>query len=183
MMQKDRYATTGKELVDIRQASISEIYALPCGGTFVKRGILKEEEWNRCIALVSENRTPEEKIEKMFLVANVICSRVAKQMGKSEIDSEVIREYFLMEHSKVVDDRFRIMRDFHPVACSTYAGNVMAIKNGHSAVKTVLGEKEYRTDFERGLTIGDIVAVHFDFIVEKISKETAEMMNKVNSDT
>ena len=50
-----------------------------------------------------------------------------------------------------------------------------------AAVKTVLGEKEYRTDFERGLTIGDIVAVHFDFIVEKISKETAEMMNKVNS--
>ena len=134
MMQKDRYATTGKELV-ISDRLLFLRYALPCGGTFVKRGILKEEEWNRCIALVSENRTPEEKIEKMFLVANVICSRVAKQMGKSEIDSEVIREYFLMEHSKVVDDRFRIMRDFDPVTCRIYAGNVMAIENGQCSGK------------------------------------------------
>lgn len=43
-------------------------------------------------------------------------------------------------------------------------------------METRIGRREYRTDFERDVRIGDVVVVHFDFIVEKIPGTTAEKM-------
>lgn len=153
-------------------------YALPCASTLVKRGNVKQEYINELILMVSNNKAPEETAEAMFKVANAMCDSIANRMDKSNVDSEVIRQYFLLEHSKVVDDRYELMRDFNPVDCRTYPGRVVRLGNGSAIVDTKLGEKNYKTIFAKGLKQNDKVVVHYDYIIEKIPEAIAEQMNR-----
>ena len=162
--------------MEIEDRALFLKYALPCAGTLVKRGVVSQAHVDHLVALVSEGHVPVEKEEEMFKVANAMCKHIAERMGKPKIDSEVIREYFLLEHSKVVDERYELMRDFNPVDCRTYAGVVLKIEEGHATVRTNLGERVYRTTFARDLKENDKVAVHFDFVIEKISNQTAKKM-------
>lgn len=141
-------------------------YALPCAGTLVKRGKVTQEYINGLVELVSNGGLPEDKAESIFKVANAMCPVVAEKMGKRGIDSDVIRQYFLLEHSAVVDDRYELMGDFDPVACKTYKGKVMRVEDGHAVVRTSLGEKPYRTTFAKQVQEGDEVVVHWDYVVE-----------------
>jgi len=154
-------------------------YALPCASTLVRRGIVSQDYVDSLIALVSENKVPREDAESLFRVANVMCASIAKRSGKNLIDAGVIREYFLLEHSDVVDDRFELMKDFNPVDCKTYAGKVIEVSGGSALVETASGKKRYKTIFVKDIKKKEIVAVHFDFIVEKIPELLAEKMNKV----
>lgn len=151
-------------------------YALPCASTLVRRGKVSQDRIDEMTRLVSENRPPPEGAEKIFVVANAMCDAIASRTGKRVVDSEVIRTYFLLEHSKVVDDRFALMKDFNPVDCKTYPGKVVSIGTGSAVVETALGRKDYRTTFAEGVRPGDDVAVHFDYIVERINPETVERM-------
>ena len=153
-------------------------YALPCASTLVKRGNVTQEYINRLIVLVSQGKVPKEDVENMFKVANAMCESIAERMGKSAIDADVIRQYFLLEHSKVVDDRYQLMKDFNPVDCRVYAGRVLKVNDGYALVKTRLGKKLCSTVFAKKVKKGEEVAVHFDFIVEKIPAELARRMEK-----
>jgi hypothetical protein len=148
-------------------------YALPCAGTLVKRGKVTSEYIEGLVEQVSRNSAPKEDAEAMFKVANTMCDIVAERMGKQSTDAEVIRRYFLFEHSKVVDDRFELMRDFDPVDCRTYAGTVVKADGGSAVVETILGQRKYRTPFVKDLRAGDAVVVHFDFVVERVTAAVA----------
>ncbi len=154
-------------------------YALPCAGTLVKRGNVSAEYIDGLIERVSKNIAPERGAESIFKVANVMCDKFAREMGKASTDAEVIRRYFLFEHAKVVDDRFELMRDFNPVDCRTYAGKVVGLGEGYAMVQTELGQKRYKTVFAKGIKENDDVVVHYDFVIEKISAETAEKKRKL----
>jgi len=151
-------------------------YALPCARTLVKRGSVSQDRIDELMMMVSENRPPPEGAERIFVVANAMCGVIAKRMGKRGVDSEVIREYFLFEHSDVVDDRFELMRDFDPVGCKTYPGRVVGTGTGSAVVETVLGRRDYRTAFSESLRPGDDVVVHYDYVIEKIDAETTKRM-------
>ncbi len=151
-------------------------YALPCAGTLVKRGNVTKQYVDRLVEQVSRNEAPGAGAENMFKVANAMCDSIAERMGKPSTDAEVIRRYFLFEHSRVVDDRFNLMKDFNPVDCRTYAGRVIRAGDGSAVVETRLGQKVYRTIFAKDVRKNDMVVVHFDFVVEKVSKEVAERM-------
>jgi len=148
-------------------------YALPCASTLVKRGNVTREYIEGLVEQVSRRKPPEEDAEKLFKVANVMCDSVAERMHKQSTDAEVIRRYFLFEHSKVVDDRFELMKDFSPVDCRTYAGKVVRLADGNATVETILGQMEYRNPFVSDAKVGDDVVVHFDFVVEKLATEVA----------
>lgn len=149
-------------------------YALPCAATLVKRGNVTKEYIDELVDQVSQNKPPKENAEQLFKVANAMCDNVAERMHKQSTDAKVIRRYFLFEHSKVVDDRFALMKDFSPVDCRTYAGKVIRVTEDSATVETVLGKKEYRNPFVEDAEVGDDVVVHFDFIVERLAKEVAE---------
>jgi hypothetical protein len=153
-------------------------YALPCASTLVRRGVVSQDYVDNLIRLVSEGKVPEKGAESMFKVANAVCEYIARDMGKSTIDAKVIRSYFLLNHSKVVDERFETMKDFNPTDCKTYSGIVTEVNGDSAVVETVLGRKRYRTDFCSDVKKDDRVAVHFDFIVEKISAELSKRMNE-----
>lgn len=151
-------------------------YALPCARVIVKRGNVKQEYVDSLILMVSKNRVPKENAESMFKVANAMCEGIARRMGKSSIDTKVIRQYFLLEHSKVVDDRYNLMKDFDPIGCKTYAGDVVRIGKDFAVVETELGRKKYLTKFARGISEGDSVIVHWNFVIERVPKGFFRMM-------
>ena len=157
-------------------------YALPCARTLVKRGNVSQEYVDKLVDIVADGNVPEEDAEKMFKIATAMCNAIAVRMNKDEIDDDVIRKYFLTEHSPVVEDRYKLMKDFNPVDCKTYSGKVVGLEEDSAAVKTRLGTKEYRTAFAKDVAVGDIVAVHFDFIVEKISGELSEKMEELHEE-
>lgn len=151
-------------------------YALPCAGTLIRRGNVTQQYVDNLIKSVSNDIEPEGSAEKMFIVANAMCNHFAREMKKRSIDSEVIRRYFLIEHSRVVDERYELMKDFDPVDCKTYLGKVLKVNNGHATLETRLGKRSYRTDFVKDLREGDNAVVHWDFVVEKISEALAKKM-------
>ena len=143
-------------------------YALPCAGTLVRRGTVTQEYVDSLISIVARGAEPYDGAERMFKVANAVCNDLAEKMGKSSIDSEVIRKYFLLEHARVVDDRYKLMGDFDPVACNTYSGKVVSLDFGKAVVKTRLGSNTYRIDFANDIREEDEVIVHWDFVVERM---------------
>ncbi len=142
-------------------------YALPCASTLVKRGNVSQDYIDYLIALVSEGKLPKENAEAIFKIAIAMCDNVATRMKKKSVDTDVIRRYFLLEHSKVVDDRFKLMGDFNPVDCNTYLGTVEEVGSNSATVKTILGKRKYKTVFCKSLKKGDKVVVHYDFIIER----------------
>ena len=156
-------------------------YALPCSDELVGKNVVAQERIDSLMKLVSENKLPEEGAENIFKVGIAMCTVIAMKEGKKTIDSDVIRQYFLMEHNRAVDEQFQLRKDFNHVECKTYAGKVVKVEANSALVRTPIGIKNCRTDFARNLKEGDNVAVHFGFAVEKISDSIANRMNEIRN--
>lgn len=153
-------------------------YALPCAGTLVKRGAITQDYLDDLVHTVSEGKVPAEDAESIFKVANAMCTKIGERMNKASIDAEVIRTYFLLEHSAVVDDRYALMKDFDPVSCRTYARTIVEAGKDYAIIETGSGRKKYRTDFAKSVREGDCVIVHWNFVVEKVPETFSERMSK-----
>ncbi len=151
-------------------------YALPCAGTLVRRGKVSREYIDRLIDIVKNNGKIPKDAEKIFVVAFSACSLIAMDSGKSSIDSDIIREYFLLRHDDVIDRRYEEMGDFDPEACRTRSGIVGSVGDDFAVVNTPLGKGKYRTDFVSDIRRNDVVVTHWNFVVEKIDKNTVERM-------
>jgi hypothetical protein len=139
-------------------------YALPCAATLVRRGAVKGSLIKKAIADVSLGKPIEGYPERVFKTAIDMCNRIARKKGRKSIGQDVIRTYFLFEHDKAIDRRYKLYGDFDPQGCRTYPGLVI----DNRTVRTILGKKKYRTNFTPKLRKGDMVVVHRNFTVEKI---------------
>lgn len=165
--------------MEIKNRELFFRYALPCAQTFVKRGKITQRFLDDIISKFSMGKELPKGFENTFVVAVSMLKIIAKKMGKEEIDDEVIRQYYLVDHDKVVDKRYEEMRDFNPMMCRVRIGKVIKVDGKIAKVKTEIGEYEYRTDFVKDLKEGDIVTVHYDFISEKISEDLLKnILNK-----
>lgn len=151
-------------------------YALPCAGTLVKRGDVKQEYADMLMDAVKNGKRIPEGAERIFKVALAACSLLAGDSGKKSIDEDVIRRYFLFGHDEVIGRRYEEMGDFDPQACRVTAGVVESAGRGFAVVRTLGGRKRYRADYCNARK-GDTVVTHWDFIVEKTDRETAGRMN------
>ncbi|MEM5807407.1 MAG: hypothetical protein QW474_03425 [Candidatus Aenigmatarchaeota archaeon] len=165
--------------MQIKNRKLFFCYALPCAQNFVKRGKINQEELDKIIKNFSMGRMPKKGFESIFLVANNMLKVVAMKMGKDKIDTKVIRQYYLVDHDKVVDKRYEEVGDFDPIACKIRVGEVLTIKNKKATIRTEFGIKEYRTDFVKKLKVGDKVIVHYDFVVEKFTKKIEKDLIKM----
>jgi hydrogenase maturation factor len=156
-------------------------YALPCAGWYVYIGTMKQERLDELVSMVSEKKVPEEDVEGIFKVAKFFCVMDAREKGKSGVDSETIRNYFQFKHNKQVEEAEAKVKDGTPqIDSRTYAGKVIAVGDGSARVRTLLkgNEKEYKTSFQKDTMEGDLVVVHYNFIVEKISEDAAKRMTE-----
>ena len=152
-------------------------YALPCASTLVRRGVVAQAQVDGWIKEVSQGKAPTEPAELVFKVAYAMCTTLAKAADKKSIDAETIREYFLFKHAEVVDERFKLMKDFNPTDCKTRTGKVIDVGADSALVRTAIGERWYRAVFVGGVEKNRNVVVHFDFIVELITDSVADKMN------
>jgi hypothetical protein len=97
-------------------------YALPCAETLVKRGDVKKAFVDGLILAVSSGRPIPKGAESMFKTAISNCEGAARRMGRKTIGRDVIRVYFLVDHRKAVEKRFKEKGDFDPLMCNTYIG-------------------------------------------------------------
>jgi hydrogenase maturation factor len=145
-------------------------YALPCADTLVERGVVSRKLIKESIKNISINKKISGHPEKIFKTANSMCGKIARRAGKKSINKNDIRKYFLFEHDKVVESRYKSFKDFDPMQCRVFSGRVTKIKNKRALVQTIIGSKKYKTSFIPNLKIGDYVVVHRKFAVEKINE-------------
>lgn len=156
-------------------------YAIPCAGTLVQRGSTTQEVVDDLINRISESRELPENIENMFKVALAMCTLLAKKENKDEIDADIIRKYFLVEHDEIIEKRYKEMGDFDPEKCRTYPGQVIEMKEKTVILKTPKEEKEYKNILIPNLKTGDLVITHWGFVAEKTDIETAKKILKIKN--
>jgi len=151
-------------------------YAIPCAETLAKRGFITQRYRKKLMKNVIFNKKIPKDTEKIFKIANIMCEKIAKKLGKKFIDKDVIRKYFLFEHDKIVDKRYKMFKDFDSLQCRLYSGKVINLKNRKIIVHTIIGNKKYKNIFIPNLKIGNFVVVHRDFIIEKINENLAKRL-------
>ncbi|MBN2330562.1 MAG: hypothetical protein JXC85_01995 [Candidatus Aenigmarchaeota archaeon] len=151
-------------------------YAVPCGEVLVRRGELKRELLHELKQSVEHGQEIDADVGQIFKVAGRMCTILAKRMGKSEIDGEVIRRYFMLEHEKAIRWRKLVRPDIDVKQCMVYPGKVLRIDFEKALVQTPLGEAMLRNDFNPDLRRGDVVSTHYDFVSEKIKRSHARKM-------
>ncbi len=154
-------------------------YTLPCllpgqpvrltGGELMRE--VSESRIKGFILQVSEGKVPDIDISKTFRTAYPLCEMIATTMGKSSIDAEVIREYFLLEHNAMIPARIAEGEKFDSVACKTYAGRILSINGNRAVLDTDAKKKDYDVSLLKDARVGDRVATHFDYVSDKISAE------------
>jgi len=168
------------KVLPIKDRELFLRYAIPCGEFLVKRGELQEGLLAKLNDAVKNSQETDIHIEDTFKVASRMCTIIAKQMGKKEIDEEVIRRYFLIEHEDAIKWRKQVRPELKLEECLVYPGRVLKIGNDNILVRTLLGEKLFRNDFASGIKANDWVSVHYDYIAEKISPDHVRAMRRVN---
>lgn len=168
----------GFKVLPISDRELFLRYAIPCGQVLVKRGEVREDLLKRLNDSVKNKGDTECQIEDVFKVASRMCTIIAKQMGRSEIDAPVIRRYFLAEHENAIRWRMQVRPELKMEDCLVYPGRVLKLGNENVMVKTPLGERMFRNDFAQDLKPRDWVSVHYDYVSEKISESHASMMRK-----
>ena len=147
-------------------------YAIPCGFTLVNRGDIEQSYLEDLSRRAASGDVADIDPEDTFKIAVRMCYLTAKKMGKSVIDSGVIRQYFWKEHEEAIKWRSEVFRDVRLDTCSVYPGQV--IYSGEFAlVRTRLGSLEFRKDFLPDVERGDFVITHYDYLIEKTDRETA----------
>ena len=163
-------------MLPIKDKELFLRYAIPCGEVLVRRGELREELLSELKESVENGQEIDAPVGEIFKVASRMCTILAKRLGKTEIDGEVIRRYFMFEHEKAILWRKQFRPDISIKDCMVYPGKVLRIDFDKALVQTPLGEAMLRNDFNQDLKKGDVVSTHYDFISEKIEKGHARKM-------
>ncbi|MFH1424621.1 MAG: hypothetical protein ABIG20_02960 [archaeon] len=151
---------------DITDKKLFLKYAIPCSSTLVRRGDVKQaridelREWvltNQSAGQLSEPSEPtSQELHDIFKVASVMCCVAADDLGKAEIDAEVIREYFINRHDEAVEQRWLLKQDFDKEACKT---------------RVVEFDESFNKEFCPDAKSGDKVVLHYNYIIEKLSEQ------------
>lgn len=152
-------------------------YALPCLEVHVSRGALDKKQARNIIKSYSSDADLPPRMEEYFVRAIERCSKTAEKMGRSVIDAEAVRRCFRLEHDGYLKKESEEGVVRNPDYCRVWPGRVTELREtDHAVVNTPKGSRQYRTELVKDLKIGDLVAVHRDFIVEKIDVRVVDEM-------
>jgi hypothetical protein len=166
-------------------------YAVVCVVDLVHQGKVEQAKFDSMMQQVSGGKIPAEDVNEMFSTAIPECTNIARLMKKRSIDDEVIRTYFLLLHTPVVDRGcdllLRHAKDTESlayyadlrVACKVYTGKVLSADGNSALVRTVLGDLPYSADFYE-VHEGDDVAVHFKHVVDVLPKEWVKKVREAS---
>lgn len=147
-------------------------YAFPCAFLPFKRGEITEKGYDKLKRQFCEGESPSKKeLEKTFPFAFKMIKRLAKRMKRNYWDIDVIKEYWVREHNRIIDakesyfksksDRFRDLCRINKAGVISTRGNVLIVKYGNKKRKVYSTIVPY-------IKRGDIVTIHFSYAIEKV---------------
>jgi hypothetical protein len=107
-------------------------------------------------------------LESRFPRAFSHISRIASELNKDKWEIEVIRKYFLKQHNSVVD-KLDAPEEFKDMCRVNIAKVVQIEEEKKAVVKYGKGKKrKVFSSYIPNLEIGDNVAIHWQYAVEKV---------------
>lgn len=144
-------------------------YALPCTFLLVLQKRISKEIAQSLEDMYLNNQAIErETLEKVFATAYEQIKIIAGD--KDPWNNETIKKYFLEKHNDFVENRHEIpegIKDF----CRIHEGQIIDLHSNNEA--TVLYGHKIRTvkiKLIGNINIGDIVRIHYYYIVDKLSQ-------------
>jgi len=114
------------------------------------------------------NSKIERKLEKLVPFAFYFLKKLGKKdKGEVVIDEEIIRNYFLSLHEKVLGMRKKKYKKIFEL-CKIKEGMIVELRKKYAKVKIGKKYREVRLDFIDNPKVGDRVRIHFFYACEKI---------------
>jgi len=149
-------------------------YAIPCARVLVSRGVITQSFLDGMTDDVSNGIQKKEYIST-FKTALAMMRAIAKERGKTGIDAEVIRSYFLDRHNELLPSLAK--SDVPQELCRVRTGKVTG-SGEFLTVKTELGDEKVKSTFTPDAKPGDTVSVHYDFACEVLERASRERRQK-----
>jgi hydrogenase maturation factor len=154
-------------------------YAYPAAGSCILYGKDKIKELE---IMVRKEQEPErEELERLFPKAFQRIKRLAEKIGKNYWDLEVIKEYWLREHNRLIDakedgyEQGGMHDDNTREFCKISLTEVLDVEQeeGIRVKAEYLGKQMWLRSFIKP-KIGDRVTVHKGFVVEILGEKDIE---------
>jgi hypothetical protein len=149
-------------------------YAFPCTSVRLMKKEITQEEFDK-LREAAVNMTPvaRSELEKVFYTAFEELERLAREMQRDKWDFEVVRDYFLIHHNRIIDQGRGLyqhlpesMREFSKV----FRAKVVDIKDKVLIVEYDNGKETQRrnviSDFVPEAGIDDFVMIHYGYAIE-----------------
>jgi hypothetical protein len=114
---------------------------------------ISDERRNEILTGIKNGKV-EEGIEEEFTTALVNLAKLSQREGKEKIDEQTIENYFVSG----VHNKFS--------KCKAYRGIVMKLNGKGVIVQTPEDDRNYRTDLEPKLEVGNVVIVHGNYVIK-----------------
>ena len=148
-------------------------YAFPCAFILVQRKEITEKELEELEdAAIHEKILQRERLENIFFRAFRRIEPIAQEMKKDKWNLEVLKEYFLKRHSKLVENGFemsikipRTLKELCKIQKAKVAerkGNLLVVQY-ENKTRTVI------SSLTPLVKIGDEVTIHYGYAVEILS--------------
>ena len=152
-------------------------YAFSCGAELLELKLIGRDIYTRIESFLSEGKTPDrEFLEATYPNAIKRIQVLALTLGRDKWDSTVIRQYFIDEHNKVIDNvegNYRLMSPQNRELCKVRVGVIKdryLIKDKLLTYIVDYGDKteEVVGKYLPDADIGDKITTHWRFAIEKL---------------
>lgn len=147
-------------------------YAFPCAFLKLERKEITKKEYGEMEEKFCEGNTiSKSKLERIFKPAFVRIKRLAKRMNKDYWNFDVIKEYWLNEHNRIIDSNEEAYSETTSAfkdLCRIHKAEVTE-KKENSLIVSYRGKKRrvYNTIVQDARE-GNKVTIHFAYAIEKI---------------
>jgi len=150
-------------------------YAYPCSENLVMLKKITDKEKKELEIKFLKNQCPSRKeLEKYYSAAFERIKKVAKAMKRKPWDIDVMREYFIDEHNRVIErneGNYKLLPKSMKAICKVYIGEVVERKGNILTLEiNDKGKKTKRKVLDNSLNAkkGDKVTVHYGFAIESL---------------
>ena len=148
-------------------------YAFPCSQTLMQLGRISKEDYEKLRKKFFNGKTPDrEFLEKSFVAAFKRIKRLAKEMNKDYWDIDVIVEYWLNNHNKMINsgdglysktpESFNRLCRVNDALVVEKKEDQLIVEYGEKCVRVVSGF------LVPNAKVGEKYRIHYGFAIEKI---------------
>lgn len=145
------------------------LYAHPCGDVLVAKGKLPASKLASMRRTLAKGGTPDEP-PSLFEKAVERLGFTAARTGGARMDEDTIRKFFWFDHDDMVEDES---------LCRILPAKVLKVDGMNALVSTPAGRRNVNVSMLGKAAAGDLLAIHYNYACEKISRKDFGRLWKV----